>query len=87
MISCDTKDKSNERENIEAIEGSLLNDKHAKSRFEIYKENKIKKQKAVIDIKSDSYKRSLFEDIDRYSIHEIEDPKDNLIEFLAKERN
>ena len=33
-----------------------------------YKENKIKRQKEESDVKSDSIKRRLFEDIDRYCI-------------------
>ena len=49
-----------------------------------YKENKIKRQKEVSDGKSDSIKRRLFEDIDRYCIQEFEDPKDDLIAFWVR---
>ena len=44
-INCDTNDEGTERENVGVIDGSLLNDKHTKSRFEIYKENRIKNER------------------------------------------
>ena len=43
MINCDMKVEGNKIKNIEGMDGSLLNDKHSKSRFKIYKENRLKK--------------------------------------------